>query len=422
MFRSYATMISLVGLAFAVGCLPGPSTPPDGGGGGGGAGGGGGVGGAPECTVNLDCDDGNDCTTNECIEDACVTQNVAEGMTCNDDAGLCDGQGTCVDCINDTDCDAGQVCRANICVVESCEGQPDGTRCVCAACGGGGLCISEVCEDPVLGAGSGTTSWRAVPKVCDDGTQPNVDNPECADCPLGDTCQPECYIFDCTDFPDPMIAVPGGGTSPATVSGCEVPSTTLQGQIAVDTVLTLTATSTGDENLTVGYVIKAYNSALVIAASAANLVDVTITTDITSATPSQIITKLLPGFQNTPVGNYVAEGEFLLDDELAVVAEAVTPTSYPTAAVNFAPNAFLLELVLISTGAPLNITGAACTFDNPVGTCTGGGNALRECDPAAPDGSTGLADCTVIDPPLVLEPGTCERTDGADISFDVVAQ
>lgn len=219
-----------------------------------------------------------------------------------------------------------------------------------------------------------------------------------------------------------MIAVPGGGTSPATVSGCEVPSTTLQGQIAVDTVLTLTATSTGDENLTVGYVIKAYNSALVIAASAANLVDVTITTDITSATPSQIITKLLPGFQNTPVGNYVAEGEFLLDDELAVVAEAVTPTSYPTAAVNFAPNAFLLELVLISTGAPLNITGAACTFDNPVGTCTGGGNALRECDPAAPDGSTGLADCTVIDPPLVLEPGTCERTDGADISFDVVAQ
>ena len=246
------------------------------------------------------------------------------------------------------------------------------------------------------------------------------DSPECADCPLGDTCQPDCYIFVCTDFPDPMVAVPGGGTSPAAVGGCEVPSTTLQGQIAVDTVLTLTATSTGDENLTVSYVIRAYNSALVIAAAAANLVDVTITTDIATANPSQLTTKLLPEFQDTPVGNYVAEGEFLLDDELAVATEAVTPTSYPTAAVNFAPNAFLLELVLISTGAPLNITGAACTFDNPAGTCIGGVNALEVCDPTIDNGGLGDPLCLVSNP--ITPAGTCERTDGADISFDVVAQ
>ena len=95
----------------------------------------------------------------------------------------------------------------------------------------------------------------------------------------------------------------------------------------------------------------------------------------------------------------------------------VTPLTFPTVDFSFDEANFFIELVIKSSGAPLDITGSACTFSNEQGTCFGGKNEGRLCDPAAPDSSTGLADCTDIHPPLINDPGTCDRTDGAPITL-----
>jgi hypothetical protein len=49
----------------------------------------------PECIVNADCDDGNECTQDVCTSGACSNPNEANGTSCNGGAGQC-SDGTCV--------------------------------------------------------------------------------------------------------------------------------------------------------------------------------------------------------------------------------------------------------------------------------------------------------------------------------------
>lgn len=48
----------------------------------------------PECLVNADCNDGNPCTDDSCVSNACVYQAVSDGTPC-DDGLYCNGTDTC---------------------------------------------------------------------------------------------------------------------------------------------------------------------------------------------------------------------------------------------------------------------------------------------------------------------------------------
>ena len=79
---------------------------------------------------------------------------------------------------------------------------------------------------------------------------------------------------------------------------------------------------------------------------------------------------------------------------------------------------FLIELQIKSSGAPLNITGDACTFNNPVGTCYGGTNAFLRCDPSIdPIGSGGEGDPFCLASNAIVPPGECLPSDGAAITL-----
>jgi hypothetical protein len=83
--------------------------------------------------------------------------------------------------------------------------------------------------------------------------------------------------------------------------------------------------------------------------------------------------------------------------------------------VSFQESALLLELIIKSSGAPLDITGESCTFSNEAGTCIGGQNNLQACDPSLPNGGTGTADCSI--PDIFGVSGTCEVTGGVPIGL-----
>jgi hypothetical protein len=76
-----------------------------------------------DCIQDVDCDDGNDCTSgekricNEGVLGLCGGgDEVVEGTSCLDE-GVCDGNGVCVvpECINDGDCDTNEYCWNEIC-------------------------------------------------------------------------------------------------------------------------------------------------------------------------------------------------------------------------------------------------------------------------------------------------------------------
>jgi hypothetical protein len=322
----------------------------------------------PGCATGADCGAGEICVDTRCVSDPDI---FCDTGTCAEDAEL---KAECEDafllCLVDEPDEEECVALALLICAPAggpCEGEADGTPCMCPICGADGLCMSGVCEDPVIGAGSGTTSWRALPKLCTQG------------------------VFDATAFTyvcDPAgetdTDVPGGGLASGTsdptsvVDGCAVPSTVLGGQLAVDVFLDTTAISTGDGNLTTGHEIRAVNAGLGIAAAITNLVDLSIVTSITSGNPSSVLNFLNSNFQNTPLAQYIAGLPATLTLSRCVpdgvggcttgqiddATEAVSPTSFPNVNVNFSAN-FLLELFLTSAGSPLNVDGASCVFDNP---------------------------------------------------------
>jgi hypothetical protein len=105
---------------------------------------------------DVDCDDGNECTDNDCslVSGICINDPVEDGTECEDGGGTC-ASGECVgvDLCEGVDCDDGNECTDNDCSPVSgiCINDPveDGTECD----GGGGTCSSgeclevDLCED-----------------------------------------------------------------------------------------------------------------------------------------------------------------------------------------------------------------------------------------------------------------------------------
>lgn len=96
------------------------------------------------CTLAPECDDGMQCTLNNCIAGVCITGEVDIGESCDQDGGtVCDGDGNCVECSDDEGCDSGEICVDNECV-------PDDPNVLCDV----GLCaeselLRQECVDEI---------------------------------------------------------------------------------------------------------------------------------------------------------------------------------------------------------------------------------------------------------------------------------
>ncbi|MDH3727537.1 MAG: hypothetical protein OER77_08410 [Myxococcales bacterium] len=137
-----------------------------------GTGGAGGVGGSVLC-ADVDCGDQNECTTDTCdpVDGECVYTLVTDGTTCDFGGlpGVC-GVGACEDAMlcAGVDCDDGNECTTDTC--HPADGLCDHVDVIdSTTCDFGGLpgvCTAGTCEDAMLCAGV----------VCDDGNECTMDD------------------------------------------------------------------------------------------------------------------------------------------------------------------------------------------------------------------------------------------------------
>ena len=191
------------------------------------------------CTTNKECDDGNECTEDLCIEGACQNNPYPDDTPCT--GGVCCG-GTCtaVVCSVDIDCDDFNECTTDTCTnpdtcSAACSNTPvaDDTPCTGGVCCGA-TCSAPVCSsnpecddsepcttDTCMDAGTCTAycdnTWAAcglADGCCGPDCTPATD-PDCTNCGNG-TCEPG---EDCNNCPGDCIS---GGGSPGCGNGtCE---------------------------------------------------------------------------------------------------------------------------------------------------------------------------------------------------------
>ena len=136
------------------------------------------------CNRNGDCEDDNECTDDTCQSGACV-YNPVDGKRCGGlfDDNFCDAEGVCrtedgqVGCQNDRNCDDGNECTVDECVRNVCSNLID-EGASCGALGSGDVCdASGTCQTP--GGPSGECERD---RDCADGNQCTQDicsNGEC---------------------------------------------------------------------------------------------------------------------------------------------------------------------------------------------------------------------------------------------------
>lgn len=165
------------------------------------------------CTSAQECDDGNECTTDDCVGGKCQHTNVDDNTPCT--GGIC-CSGTCAlaTCSIDTDCDDSNACTIDTCYNgETCSaycGHQDITECInddgCCPAGcnvnndndcphvcGDGYCAGslegEDCNtcpaDCISGGGTCEACWKG---VCDGVCNPKKEDSSCADCNPGYCC------------------------------------------------------------------------------------------------------------------------------------------------------------------------------------------------------------------------------------------
>ncbi len=202
------------------------------------------------CDLPIDCDDGLECTSEDCVAGRCEIAPLALGEPCTDDGNVCtdnacDGAGACVGTPNSAACDDGLFCNGS----DTCDGgtcsihtgdpcvggdecadacdeeadhclDPAGTACTddgnpCTAdeCNGAGVCVSQetpaVCDDEdacTIDSCTPETGCSHQPVVCDDG---NICTDDACDSEAGcaytpNSCSGACCIDDvCTELPYP---------------------------------------------------------------------------------------------------------------------------------------------------------------------------------------------------------------------------
>ncbi|MFQ5462547.1 MAG: hypothetical protein ACE5E5_07965 [Phycisphaerae bacterium] len=142
------------------------------------------------CNVSLDCDDGNDCSTDTCTALVCSHGLEAVGTACGDptDSG----------CDNPDTCDGAGVCLPNLEPVGFACGSPADTECDNPdTCDGAGTCLSNL--EPVgLACGSPNSDACDAPDTCD-GAGACAPNHVDAGAPCGDPTDTECNQADLCD-------------------------------------------------------------------------------------------------------------------------------------------------------------------------------------------------------------------------------
>ena len=135
-----------------------------------------------DCLGDGDCDDGDVCTDDACVNNVCEnTNNTAscdDGDNCTENdtcsGGTCAGSaidcgpsqtcdpsdGVCKDCLGDGDCDDGNVCTDDACVAGFCENTNNAT-----ACDDGDLCTDM--DECAGGACAGTAVDCGPGEMCD---------------------------------------------------------------------------------------------------------------------------------------------------------------------------------------------------------------------------------------------------------------
>lgn len=134
-------------------------------------------------TGTLICDDGKECTTNACSDDACVYTPKSEGTSCNGGAGMCDASGDCVECLGAGDCNDSNECTTDTCGAGVCSNVPvgSGISCTGGVCDGSGGCVE------CLDAGDCNDSNECTADTCNSGTCENTPVGEGTPC-AGGTC------------------------------------------------------------------------------------------------------------------------------------------------------------------------------------------------------------------------------------------
>ena len=192
------------------------------------------------CLVDIDCDDGNVCTTDSCVSFTCVYTNNA--LPCNDGlfctatdtcaGGTCVGGGdrcpglqcdesfdACVECLDSSHCDDGNVCTDDVCFVSGICGYPNNT----VPCEDGLFCTTG---DTCSGGACATGTGDACPgQLCDEAADACVDCFSNADCPDGLACTTDlCIAGACAHIPDDAACDDGlfctGAEACDPVQGC----------------------------------------------------------------------------------------------------------------------------------------------------------------------------------------------------------
>jgi len=337
------------------------------------------------CNSDADCPAGNPaactdqapCNLTTLTCEANPPGNV--GGTCTSGSGsgdgTCNASGTCVS--NDACTPATQAVdcgvNANECLLNSCN--TGVTPYVCqttdnngASCNSGaGICQAGVCElPPVVGVGSGSTSWRAEPTT-------------------GSGCTYDSVTTTCSGCTAILPLVPGGGQcaqfGTPVIHGCEVPGGVLNAQLAIDATVTIDIASTGDGNVSTGVTIAASNPALSTAAGLVTVDAATIFTSVTSGTPAQLTNGLNPAFAGQVLGFFTGGSNNLVLDgnpgtgpgvEILPATTPVVPASPGPTLFDY--DTFSLTLTITASGTPLIVDDAGCVFNFP-GTAVSIANA-----------------------------------------------
>ena len=148
------------------------------------------------CSGNLLCDDGSECTTGACNGAACEHTHIV-GSSCAA-GGLCNEAGACVDCLDASDCADGDVCNGE----ESCDGSGSCVSGPPLDCSDGEECTADSCEP-----GLGCQNPIAVGQECSVGICSEFG--ACVECLEDSDCGAEealalcdeagsCQVLDCT--------------------------------------------------------------------------------------------------------------------------------------------------------------------------------------------------------------------------------
>jgi hypothetical protein len=171
------------------------------------------------CSVDGDCNDGNECTTSSCDDNLCVHTAGPEGEPCED--GYCSAAGQCVECLDVGHCpDDGNPCSVASCVAGSCQADLQHDLCDDTNECTEDVCTVDGCTHPPVE--DGTSCGAGGTSTCEEGV--------CVGCTLDEHCDDdvactvdECMGNVCSNTPDDGACDDDNDctTNTCTSSGCD---------------------------------------------------------------------------------------------------------------------------------------------------------------------------------------------------------